>query len=57
MSRTAAADEYVLRLNLKSASDVRRFCEVHVQESDVYVLQPKKDGSVKISYHESGKGT
>lgn len=51
-----AADEYVLRLNLTSGSVVRRFCEVHVKaKNEVYVFQPRKGGSVKVSYHASGE--
>ncbi len=55
MSRPSVADEYILRVNLKSGTDRRRFCEVHVKGNDVYVFQPRKGKSVKISYHESGQ--
>ena len=56
MSRTKTADRYIARINLTSGSDVRRFCEVHIDDSDdVYVFQPRKGGSVKVSYHESGQ--
>ena len=56
MSRASTTNEYVLRVNLKSGSAVRRFCQVRVDHEDnVYVFQPRKGGSVKISYHESGQ--
>jgi len=44
-----------LRINLHANDEVRRFCEVHIKGSDVYVFQPRKGQSVKISYHESGQ--
>ena len=35
---------------------MRRFCEVHVQgKNEVYVFQPRKGGSTKVSYHASGE--
>jgi len=56
MSRASKCNEYILRVNLKSGTDVRRFCEVRVNHKDeIYVLQPCKGGSVKISHHESGQ--
>ncbi len=50
-----AVREYVLRVNLKSGADVRRFCEVHLKCWDSYAFQPRKGESVKVSYHESGQ--
>ncbi len=50
-----AAKEYVLRINLKSGTEVRRFCEVHVNGDDVYVFQPEKGAITKVSYHQSGQ--
>jgi hypothetical protein len=47
--------EYVLRVNLKSGSDLRRFCEAHLKGWDSYVFQPRKGQRVKISYHASGQ--
>ncbi|MBI3679215.1 MAG: hypothetical protein HY235_02240 [Acidobacteria bacterium] len=55
MSCAPDPSEYVLRVNLKDASDVRRFCEVRVKGKDVYIYQPRKGESVKVSYHESGQ--
>ena len=55
MSRTFDHTEYVLRVNLKNGLDVRRFCEVRVKGKDVYIYQPSKGQSVKVSYHESGQ--
>ncbi|MGE5056990.1 MAG: hypothetical protein ACM3WP_22765 [Acidobacteriota bacterium] len=55
MSRTISSAEYVLRINLRSGSDIRRFCEVRVKGNDVYVFQPRKGEASKISYHESGQ--
>jgi hypothetical protein len=55
MSRAPSPGEYLLRINLKNGADVRRFCEVRVKGNDVYILQPRKGKSVKISYHESGQ--
>lgn len=56
MSRTNKTQEYVLLINAKSGGDIRRFCEIRVDSSDnVYVFQPHKGGSVKVSYHESGQ--
>lgn len=52
---SASRKEYLLRINLKSGSGVRRFCEVHVKGWDTYVFQPRKGESVKVSYHESGQ--
>lgn len=48
--------EFLLRVNLRSGSDVRRFSQVRVDQNDnVYVFQPRKEENVKISYHESGQ--
>ena len=48
--------EFTLRINLSSGSDVRRFCQVRVDQNDnTYVFQPRKDESIKTSYHESGQ--
>lgn len=55
MSRAPDSSEYVLRVNLKDGSDVRRFCEVRVKGKDVYIYQPRKGESVKVSYHQSGQ--
>ena len=56
MPRITTENEYVLHVNLRAGDDVRRFCEVHVQEkNDVYVFQPRKGGSTKVSYHASGE--
>ena len=55
MSRAPDPSEYVLRVNLKDGSNVRRFCEVRVKGKDVYIYQPRKGASVKVSYHESGE--
>src|SRR5262245_16443611 len=56
MSRTKTPKRYLARINLRSGSDVRRFCEVHIDDADnVYVFQPRKGGSAKVSYHESGQ--
>jgi hypothetical protein len=55
MLRTSARDEYLLRINLKKGAVARRFCEVRVKGNDVYVMQPRKGGSVKVSYHQSGQ--
>ena len=55
MTRTISSAEYVLRINLRSGSDIRRFCEVRVKGNDVYVFQPRKGETSKISYHESGQ--
>jgi hypothetical protein len=55
MSRASGPSEYVLRVNLKDGSDVRRFCEVRVKGKDVYIYQPRKGECVKVSYHESGQ--
>jgi hypothetical protein len=57
MSRRRASDgRFILRINLRSGSDVRRFSEVHIDQRDnVYVFQPRKGRSAKISYHESGQ--
>ena len=56
MPRAETDDRYVVRVNLRLGSDVRRFCEIHANEQDnVYVFQPRKGGSVKVSYHESGR--
>src|SRR5207249_1812130 len=56
MSRTNTARGYVVLVNVKSGTDVRRFCQVRVDPNDnVYVFQPRKGGSVKVSYHESGE--
>jgi hypothetical protein len=55
MSRAVNSNEYVLLVNLKDGLDVRRFCEVRVKGNDVYIYQPKKGNSVKVSYHESGQ--
>jgi hypothetical protein len=55
MSRATDPSEYVLRVDLKDGSDVRRFCEVRVKGKDVYIHQPRKGESVKVSYHESGQ--
>jgi hypothetical protein len=47
---------YSLLVNVESGADVRRFCQVRVDKNDnVYVFQPRKGGSVKVSYHESGQ--
>jgi len=54
MSRNSVPSEYVLRVNLKDASDVRRFCEVRVQGKDVYIYQPRKGGPVKVAEGEVG---
>ena len=53
MPRTHA--DYTLRINLRSGADKRRFCEVHVKDDEVYMFQPRKGGSTKISYHRSGQ--
>jgi len=50
-----ATKEYVLRINLRSGTEVRRFCEVHVNGDDVYVFQPEKGAATKVSYHQSGQ--
>jgi len=55
MSRPSDPNEHVLRVNLKDGADVRRFCEVSVKGKEVYIYQPRKGGSVKVSYHESGQ--
>ncbi|HZT33006.1 MAG TPA: hypothetical protein VFA33_24170 [Bryobacteraceae bacterium] len=55
MSRIVDPNEYVLRVNLRDGPDVRRFCEVRVKGNDLYIYQPKKGDSVKVSYHESGQ--
>jgi len=55
MLRTSARDEYLLRINLKKGAVARRFCEVHVKGNDVYVMQPRKGKSVKVTYHQSGQ--
>jgi hypothetical protein len=55
MSRPPDSSEYVLRVNVKDGSDVRRFCEVRVKGKDVYIYQPTQGGPVKVSYHESGQ--
>lgn len=55
MSRSNSQNEYVLRVNLKHGSDLRRFCEVHIKGEDLYVFQPNKNVSTKVSYHESGQ--
>ena len=47
--------DYTLRINLRSVADKRRFCEVHVKDDNVYMFQPRKGGSAKISYHKSGQ--
>jgi hypothetical protein len=40
---------------LKDGADVRRFCEVQVKDGEVYIFQPRKRQSVKVSYHKSGR--
>jgi hypothetical protein len=57
MSRNSdPSTEFILVINLTSGSDVRRFCQVLVDRNDnTYVLQPRKDENVKISYHKSGQ--
>lgn len=51
-----SSDHYVVRVNLKSGDDVRRFCEVRVDpKGDVYAYQPRDGGSLKHSYHASGQ--
>ena len=55
MSRNNTCRDFIILINLSCASDVRRFCQVRVDKDDnVYVFQPRKGGSVKVSYHESG---
>src|SRR5262245_34276590 len=54
--RKGSSNGFTLCVNLRAGADVRRFCQVHVsQNDDVYVLQPRKGKSVKVSYHESGQ--
>lgn len=56
MSRATPVSRYTLRVNLKSGSDVRRFCEVNADKKDnVYVRQPAEEQCVKVSYHLSGQ--
>lgn len=55
VSRPTDPSEYVLRVNLRRGADVRRFCEVRVKDGEVYIFQPKKGQSVKVSYHRSGQ--
>jgi len=56
LSRSTNLNEYVIRVNVRKSSDVRRFCEVRVHNgTDVYVYQPKKGTPVKASYHKSGQ--
>ena len=56
MLRTKKDEDYLLLVNIKFGTDVRRFCQIRVDRSDnVYVFQPRKGGSVKVSYHESGQ--
>jgi len=56
MWRAKETNGYVLLVNVKSGADARRFCQVRVDPNDnVYVFQPHKGGSVKVSYHESGQ--
>ena len=56
MKRSNLLDGWILLVNVRSGDDVRRFCAVRVDPNDnVYVFQPRKGGSVKISYHESGQ--
>src|SRR5437879_4087930 len=55
MSRKYHPNEYVLRVNLAAGSDARRFCEVVVKGHDVYIYQPRRGSSVKVSYHASGQ--
>ena len=55
MSTRLAADEYLLLVHLKDGGEVRRFCEVRVKGKDVYIYQPRRGASVKVSYHESGQ--
>ena len=53
--REQSLDDYIILLNLKLGNDIRRFCEVRVRGNDVYAFQPRKDGSIHVSYHESGE--
>ena len=47
---------FVLRINVRTESDVRRYCEVRVDQRDnVYIFQPRKGRKVHFSYHESGQ--
>ena len=56
MARTSKRPEYMLRINLQSGTDLRRFSQVRVDGKDnVYILQPRKETSVHVSYHESGE--
>lgn len=47
--------DYLLFINLRRGTDARRFCQVVVNGDDVYIIEPKKKGPEKLSYHESGE--
>ncbi len=53
--RAAVDKKYILRINLRSDAELRRFCEVHLKGWDAYVFQPCQGQRVKVSYHESGQ--
>jgi len=51
----ASGDKYILRVNLRSDSDLRQFCVVELKCWDAYVFQPPKKKRPKVSYHASGQ--
>ena len=48
--------QYILRININSDGDIRRFCEVGVDRKDnIYLFQPRIKERIKVTCHEPGE--